>query len=355
MLYIWPLFAFFSAPLLPPAAFSIQQGASSLGQRLFLGSPKTGYPQATGALGSDEPVFKRKKHNEVNFSKSKEVGDSFGELSQHTVAYAPVLRVLLFLVVIPVTAGVAFAVVKYNTIIHPFTLADNRHYMFYIFRYTIRQPGLFRFYLIAPYLLSAGMVLGALTLGDRDPSAAAMSFFNHPFLQPPTEEGAASPTSGPSGSKKKATLPNQRKEKAQAGVPAPANIPYLMKSHFDEVASTSWTAPLTTVLLLILATSLSLITAPLVEPRYFIIPWIMWRLHVPSWSTNELPRALWRIPVVRQVLRLGRVVDLRLLLETAWFCAINYMTMRIFVTRPFQWKAEDGTLLDEGRFQRFMW
>ncbi|MBE3048573.1 hypothetical protein IMZ48_39950, partial [Candidatus Bathyarchaeota archaeon] len=56
-----------------------------------------------------------------------------------------------------------------------------------------------------------------------------------------------------------------------------------------------------------------------------------------------------------QILRLGRVIDLRLLLETAWFCAVNYATMLIFITRPFQWFAEDGTLLDEGRMQRFMW
>lgn len=357
MLYIWPLFAFFSAPLLLPAAFSILQGTSSLVRRLFWAPPKAASPisHATRAYISEEPVFKRKKDNDVKYSKSREVGDSFGMPPQNTTANAPALRVLLLLLLIPIVAGLAFAVVKYNTIIHPFTLADNRHYMFYIFRYTIRQPGLLRFYLVAPYLLSAGLVLGALTLGDRTLSPAAMPFFNHPFLEPPVEERAVPSSTGPSGSKKGTAVPNKRKETAEAEAPAAPNVPYLMKSHFDEVPSTSWTAPLTTLLLLILATTLSLITAPLVEPRYFIIPWIMWRLHVPAWSTKELPSVFWRIPIVRQVLQLGRVVDLRLLLETAWFCAINYMTMRIFITRPFQWRAEDGTLLDEGRFQRFMW
>lgn len=357
MLYIWPLFVFFSAPLLLPTAFSILQGTLSLIRRPFPGQNKKDYriSHATGALGSEEPVFKRKKHNYVNFSESEDVENSFGAPSQYTMADAPVLRVFLFLVLVPLAAGVAFVVVRDNTIIHRFTLADNRHYMFYVFRYTIRQPGLFRFYLIAPYLLSAGLVLGALTLGDRPLSAAAMSFFNHPFIEPPTEKRETPSSPGPSRSKKKAAVPKQRGNSAEAGVAAPANVPYLMKTHFDEVPSTSWTAPLTTVLLLFLATALSLITAPLVEPRYFIIPWIMWRLHIPAWSTNELPRTLRRIPIIRQVLRLGRIVDLRLLLETIWLCAINYMTMHVFITRPFQWRAEDGTLLDEGRFQRFMW
>ena len=46
------------------------------------------------------------------------------------------------------------AIVHFNTIIHPFTLADNRHYMFYVFRYTIRRPGLTRYLLVIAYTLS---------------------------------------------------------------------------------------------------------------------------------------------------------------------------------------------------------
>lgn len=357
MLYIWPLFAFFSAPLLLPAGFSILQGVWSLARRPFTKSRGKAplMAHATGALTSEEPVFKRIKHNHVNFSKSDEVKQSFGAPSQYSVATAPLWRVLILLGLIPAAAGAAFTVVKYNTIIHPFTLADNRHYMFYVFRYTIRLPGLFRFYLIAPYLLFAALVLGALTLGDRTPSGLATSFFNHPFLQPPPGAKEQSPTPGPSGSKKKANVDNKRGGSAEAKPATPSHAAHVLNPRLDEVPSASGTPPLTTVLLLFLATALSLVTAPLVEPRYFIIPWIMWRLHVPAWPTSDLPPTLWRVPLVRQVLRLGRVVDLRLLLETAWFCAINYMTMRIFITRPFQWRAEDGTLLDEGRLQRFMW
>lgn len=345
MLYIWPLFAFFSAPLLLPAALSIASATFAFLRRLF-SMPAQGYPvvHATGALRSEEPVFKRVKHNHVNFSRSTPVEQSFGAPSQDTLAGAPLWRILILLGLLPVAAGVALAVVKYNTIIHPFTLADNRHYMFYVFRYTIRLPGALRFYLVAPYLICAGLVLGALTLGDRTPSTS--SFFNHPFLQPPMNKAPPS-VAGPSKE-----WGAQRKGGADATATAPSNDP---EAGIDETRSSTQTPPLTTVLLLFLATSLSLITAPLVEPRYFIIPWIMWRLHVPAWSTDDLPATLWRVPVLRQVLRLGRAVDFRLLLETAWFCAVNYGTMRLFITRPFQWVAEDGTPMDEGRLQRFMW
>ena len=357
MLYIWPLFAFFSAPLLLPAAFSILQGTGSLVHRPFSKSKGKAHliAHATGALTSEEPVFKRIKQNHVNFSKSEALKGTYGAPSQYSLAYAPLWRVCILLCLLPVTAGVAVAVVKYNTIIHPFTLADNRHYMFYVFRYTIRLPGLFRFYLIAPYSLCAGLVLGALTLGDRTSSALATSFFNHPFLQPPPTVRKTVPAPGPSGSKKKSGVDNEAGSSTEAKAAPPGNAPHVLKARLDEVPSASQTAPLTTILLLFLATALSLVTAPLVEPRYFIIPWVMWRLHVPAWPTSEMSPKLWRIPLVHQVLRLGRVMDLRLLLETAWFCAVNYATMLIFITRPFQWFAEDGTLLDEGRMQRFMW
>lgn len=341
MLYIWPLFAFFSAPLLIPAAFSIMGSAFALLRRLF-STPAQGYSvaHATGALRSEEPVFKRVKHNYVNFSRSTPVEQSYGAPSRDTLAGAPLWRVLLLLGLLPVAGVVALAVVKYNTIIHPFTLADNRHYMFYVFRYTIRLPGNFRLYLIVPYLLCAALVLGALTLGDRTPWAT--SFFNHPFLQPPTTKEPPA-VAGPSKQKKA-----QGKSRTNVQATAP-------KTDAAQARPSAHSPPLTTVLLLFLATALSLITAPLVEPRYFIIPWIMWRLHVPAWSTDDLPATLWRVPVLRQLLRLGRVLDFRLLLEMVWFCAINYVTMRLFITRPFQWVAEDGTLMDEGRLQRFMW
>ena len=71
--------------------------------------------------------------------------------------------------------------------------------------------------------------------------------------------------------------------------------------------------------------ALNLVTAPLVEPRYFILPWIVWRLHVQSRS------------------------HLLLLVETAWLLAINAATMYIFLNWDFEWPQEPG------KAQRFLW
>src|SRR3984885_6422543 len=41
------------------------------------------------------------------------------------------------------------------------------------------------------------------------------------------------------------------------------------------------------VLVWLSPTTLSLVTAPLVEPRYFIIPWLVWRMNIPVESREE--------------------------------------------------------------------
>ena len=104
-----------------------------------------------------------------------------------------------------------------------------------------------------------------------------------------------------------------------------------------EVASTA-SPSASTALLWLLATALSLVTAPLVEPRYFILPWLFWRLLVPSWS-----------------LRRARGRDWALLLETAWFLAINAATGYVFLFRGFYWRDRTGAIADAGKVQRFMW
>ncbi|EGY16729.1 alpha-1,2 glucosyltransferase ALG10 [Verticillium dahliae VdLs.17] len=114
-----------------------------------------------------------------------------------------------------------------------------------------------------------------------------------------------------------------------------------------------------TVILLLVATTLSLMTAPLVEPRYFILPWVFWRLLVPAWRAHEHTVAgeepVHRVLGLDWFFAWGRRVDLRVVVETLWFVAINVVTMAIFLLKPYVWRAEDGTILDEGRLQRFMW
>ena len=118
----------------------------------------------------------------------------------------------------------------------------------------------------------------------------------------------------------------------------------------DPLAISTQPIQTSATLVFLLATSLSLVTAPLVEPRYFIIPWVIWRLNVPAWRPGPISRILPK--------RLADVVDgidIRLVFETLWFLAINFITGYIFLKKPYEWRAADGTILDEGRLQRFMW
>lgn len=236
MLYIWPLFAFFSAPLFIVQALKFIQ---------VILTPPTG------------------KNQQLIF------------------------RLALSALLAAGSVAVALLIVRFNTIIHPFTLADNRHYMFYIFRYSILRGEIVRLALAPVYVGCAILAWTAL----------------YPIGSTQTSKAAATAPKTPSTS-----------------------------------TSTNVSTTTSNTLILILTTALSLVTAPLVEPRYFILPWVFWRLRVP-----QRPQ----------------LIDWTLLLETAWFLVVNAATMYVFVTRPFFWKtqAEDGTmtLLDEGRVQRFMW
>lgn len=281
MLYIWPLFAFFSAPLLLP--WILHTFLS-----LFIGEPKT---------------------NKASTKSSPSSFTSFINLA----AYA-------FL------APLALTIVKYNTIIHPFTLADNRHYMFYVFRYSILQASWVRYALILIYVpcgILCWKTLGGIGLETR------------PQIQPQPNTTATVTKKG-----------NGKNKDDQPSEPAPLPI----HDHLSSPTSASHLSPsLSTALLWVLTTTLSLMTAPLVEPRYFILPWVFWRLLMPAWSVP--PVLSLKVPLTR----VGQRYDLRLWVETAWFVLVNVVTMYIFITKPFYWRDSEGKLADEGRLQRFMW
>jgi alpha-1,2-glucosyltransferase len=207
MLYIWPYMVFFSFPILLP--FTLR--------RVF---GLTGRP----------PVF--------------------------WVRIADALPRIWVVVITCVTAAI---VVKYNTIIHPFTLADNRHYVFYVFKY-LRYSWLFKYFAIPVYLVS-----GTLTIA-------------------PLHE---------------------------------------MNVGFSIV----WLA----------TSTLSLVTAPLVEPRYFIIPWVIWRLH----SNKALNSVAGTAGAAH--------ASIWLWTETVWYVLINIITGYIFLDWTFEWPQEAGVK------QRFMW
>jgi len=104
------------------------------------------------------------------------------------------------------------------------------------------------------------------------------------------------------------------------------------------------------VLIWLFSSALGLITAPLVEPRYFLLPWIIWRLHVTPTEVS-LPKAkdtpVGQGSLIDQVV--GFLTHNALWLETIWSLFINMVTMYIFLNWGFEWKQEPGAV------QRFMW
>ncbi|KAF9693677.1 hypothetical protein EKO04_008167 [Ascochyta lentis] len=176
------------------------------------------------------------------------------------------------------------AAVHFNTIVHPYTLADNRHYVFYIFRILLRHPAL-KYTAVPVYYICAYLSIQALG-------------------SPPIEPKDTKPEIK--------TLPTDLSAKAK---PCQASF----------------------VLVWLATTALSVVTAPLVEPRYFIIPWIIWRLHVPY------------LPFSFTIRGKQYSQDLRLIVETVWLLVINQVVQYLFLNRTFTWPSEPG------KIQRFLW
>lgn len=218
----------------------------------------------------------------------------------------------------------ALGVIHFNTIIHPFTLADNRHYVFYVFRYTIRRHPVVKYLLAPVYVASAFFVLRTLA-GYCLPRLDATVIKDE----------------------NRATITFQPGQSALSGSLSTSSFP-----------RTSFT------LIWLISTALSLITAPLVEPRYFIIPWVIWRLSVPAlplasdveWPAKDSNAQREKRVDTSTSCWAGWMKywvygghDHRLWLETIWFLLISLITGSIFLFRGFEWPQEPGNV------QRFMW
>lgn len=70
---------------------------------------------------------------------------------------------------------------------------------------------------------------------------------------------------------------------------------------------------------------LTLVPSPLLEFRYFIIPYLFYMIHVPSQSIRNTALAL------------------------AFYLCTHVITMYLFIYRPFTWQNEPNEL------QRFIW
>lgn len=370
MLYIWPFFAFFSLPLLLPCAVPIFDAAMAL-----FGIKNR--PRAADRSNSSAPIGSPKKqsvYSEGRTVRNSETGSLSRSSHDHSnpAKLSPALRIAvqmfnssipMWLLYLLATLAASAAVVQFNTIVHPFTLADNRHYMFYIFRYTIRRGHLIRFLLIIPYTLSRWMVWGTLagctdwTVSLRNASCSSrygMSnpgpFTSHPFWIAYASQPRRKSVSYPKDMNSGAALPSSEADRQAQDL-----------EEDDPLAFSSEPVSTSTGLVFLLTTALSLMTAPLVEPRYFITPWVMWRLLVPAWRVrghrplNESSGGFSTQSFGGRLFAFLKRYDVRLVLETTWLMAINVATGYIFLTKPYAWKDENGHVLDGGQLQRFMW
>lgn len=215
------------------------------------------------------------------------------------------------IVVLSIFITLALVAVHFNTLVHPFTLADNRHYVFYVFR-ILRAKWWIRYAATPAYIACAWLSIQAL--GSAPQSRTKPAGPTDPI--PSHERDAKTASRG--SARRLLPLPDTTQS---------ANTSFLV----------AW----------LFTTTLTLISAPLVEPRYFILPWIFFRLHLPLSHPTQLQGvdvkgSGWKATLWDQH-------DKRLWLETLWFAGVNAFTMWTFLNRGFEWEQEPGNV------QRFMW
>jgi alpha-1,2-glucosyltransferase len=140
--------------------------------------------------------------------------------------------------------------VRHYTIEHPFLLADNRHYPFYVWRKIYKRHWTIRYALTPVYVLAFSVIKHALARDGQLRLFQSLAFG--------------------------------------------------------------------------LVTSLTLIPSPLIEPRYFIVPYVLLRLHL-------------------------RPSSKKVAFELGWYALINATTLCAFLYKPFKWPSEPM------HWQRFMW
>lgn len=315
MLYIWPYFAFFSWPLFVIPLINIL-AFKPLPQWIYLGFPakQTKYPSLKAAL-----------------------------------------------IVVPLM----LAVVHFNTIVHPFTLADNRHYVFYVFRLLLGIHPAVKYAAVPVYFLCGWAVISAFGFStiQRPPRTVRVgppAAPSEPLPAPVASQVKSSPNpkstqahEQPPKGTKRSSKPNRKPNPQPAPEKSidPTDPEVLAKVHqhlLTRQKETLDTPRVSSVLIWLAATLLSLVTAPLVEPRYFIIPWVMWRLHVPP-----LPSLLkYRESRPREETAKRKsdcITNSPKFVEMAWFLIINLVTGYVFLYKGFEWPQEPG------KVQRFMW
>ncbi|SCU88860.1 LAME_0E01398g1_1 [Lachancea meyersii CBS 8951] len=177
-------------------------------------------------------------------------------------------------------------VIRFFTVVHPFLLADNRHYTFYIFKKIIARNFWLK-YAIMPWIyhFSVFHYIEAMR-------AKVMHF--HPVL--PIE------------------------------IKNPTELPV-------QLTHISWTV-------LIICTFMTVVPSPLFEPRYYILPFMFWRIFMTPVSEGVFADSDSQLGELK--------FCKRLFLELAWFLCIDAITLMIFMFRSFSWETES-------HLQRIIW
>ncbi|AMD18640.1 HBL262Cp [Eremothecium sinecaudum] len=168
-------------------------------------------------------------------------------------------------------------VIRFFTVVHPFLLADNRHLVFYLYRKLLARNW------FCKYILMSSIYHFAVYVYFEVLRPSVMFF--HPIL--PVE------------------------------IKSPAALP-LQLSHI------SWTA-------LIICTIATVVPSPLFEPRYYILPYIFWRIFV-----MVSPEPFFARPKDYNQVHNTK----RLAAEFAWFLVINAGVIFIFARYTFSWPTE---------------
>jgi len=92
----------------------------------------------------------------------------------------------------------------------------------------------------------------------------------------------------------------------------------------------------------------AIVPSPLIEPRYFLIPYLIARLHLFSDSKEIELDTNTTTPEKRQIRQDRRMHLAALAIEGCWYAIINAATLYLFLYRPFNWP-------DSTQWQRFMW
>lgn len=173
-------------------------------------------------------------------------------------------------------------IIRFFTVIHPFLLADNRHYTFYIFKKIINR---FKYskYLITPIYHFAFYVVTNLL--------NANAFYFDSVSEIPfklTRELPLKPT----------------------GI---------------------------SIFAFLISVILTIIPSPLFEPRYYILPFVIFRLFIATSYESFLPNG-----------SLKGIILKRLSLEFIWNIVVNLILIYVFCSYEFKWENDES-------IQRIIW